>query len=316
MSAVRFSAIANLAALSALSFSLATPHAALAAKPSEPLIFSAHDNSAFDTHAFDVNKAGMVVGFYFDASYKAYGFVRSADGSYTDLKDPDAPTATFPRSINDKGVVVGQSTIDGWAQGWYYNIAKDKFQPVRVPAARATFAESINNHGVIAGYTYFYPDPTKPTYFTVSGFTLKNGTYTLYSAPGAIYTYIRSINDKGDFAGMYTEAGTYANHSFVQKADGSFTIVDAKNSINHAATIYGLSKKGDSVGTCSDASFNNWGCYYTAATGAVSEFSAGTLGSTSPWSIKYSQVVGFGYDASTGKNRGFVIRKADATGQD
>jgi hypothetical protein len=316
MRAVRFpviSSVASLAAISALALQLAFPTAALAAKPSEPLIFSAHDNPAYVTQAFDINQAGTVVGYYYDANFYAYGFLRAADGTYTDLKDPDAPTATFPRSLNDKGVVVGQSNIDGWGQGWLYNIAKGKFKPVRVPGAKSTYAEAINNHGVIAGYAYFYPDPTKPTYFTASGFLLKDGAYTLYTAPGALYTYIRSINDKGDVAGMYTDATTFASHSFVQKADGTFTIVDAKNAVNHAATIYGLSKKGDSVGTCTDANFTSWGCYYTTATGAVSEFGAGTLGSASPWAIKYSQVVGFGYDASIGKNRGFVIPKADAS---
>lgn len=305
MRTFRNTLVASLTVLSSL-LPAAMP-SAMAAVIEEPIVFSAHDNPDYDTMAYNVNKAGTVVGFYYDSNYLAYGFLRHADGSYTDIIYPQAPTGTYARAINDAGMVVGTGLIDGWMQGWIYDPSTGGFQAIEVPGAKATQVSAIDKHNTVLGFATIF---TGETTFYVTGFTWKKGKFKLFQVPNALYTYPNTLNSEGQIGGSYVDAGTYVEHTFVMDADGTVHVIDAKNRSQHAVNIFALNKHGDTVGTCADFRFTNWGCYYHAATAKVTQFKVPGLDSASPFGLDHGDITGFGYVSSTGKSQGFVIPKA------
>jgi hypothetical protein len=60
-----------------------------------------------------LNNAAAVASMYLDANYTAHGYLRTRDGNFTTIDDPDADetagdfAGTFPTSINDSGVIAG-----------------------------------------------------------------------------------------------------------------------------------------------------------------------------------------------------------------
>ena len=58
------------------------------------------------TTAWGINTAAQVVGSYDDSS-GVHGFLRSVDGSFTTIDDPNGVGNTLAYRINDAGVIVG-----------------------------------------------------------------------------------------------------------------------------------------------------------------------------------------------------------------
>jgi len=63
------------------------------------------------TSAFGINPAGVITGYYVDASNVAHGYLRARDGAFTTFDAPDAATdyngGTFAVSINPADVITG-----------------------------------------------------------------------------------------------------------------------------------------------------------------------------------------------------------------
>src|SRR5947207_15347956 len=48
------------------------------------------------TRAYGINPAGTITGFYTDNSARCHGYVRAANGTFTQIDAPDAGTGPFP----------------------------------------------------------------------------------------------------------------------------------------------------------------------------------------------------------------------------
>src|SRR5215469_5706698 len=49
------------------------------------------------TRAYAINPSGAIVGFYTDNSARCHGYVRAANGAFTQIDAPDAGTGPFPQ---------------------------------------------------------------------------------------------------------------------------------------------------------------------------------------------------------------------------
>jgi probable HAF family extracellular repeat protein len=106
------------------------------------------------------------------------GFVRSADGSFTQLDDPlSVPANTVPNAINDSGLIVGYYyDASGNIHGFIYK--QGTFTTLDFPGAMGTTLLGVNNSGAMVGA---YADAS----FALHGFLYRNGTFTTIDAPGA-----------------------------------------------------------------------------------------------------------------------------------
>lgn len=159
-----------------------------------------NDNDDY-TLAGSINASGTVAGWYVNYNanaaypiyqYLAYGFLRSADGTYTDFAVPGA-TDTYLDGLSDNGNLWGQYDVYDPAG----NLVKlDNFTDINgvfdtsvdVPGAAATYLTSINDSGQISGLFFdaagnqhsFYADPVPESSSVVSlGLLLMLGGWTV-----------------------------------------------------------------------------------------------------------------------------------------
>jgi predicted membrane protein len=64
---------------------------------------------SISTTATSINQAGVITGYYIDASRLIHGFLRAATGGITTFDVPGS-NDTFPFSINQAGVITGYYT--------------------------------------------------------------------------------------------------------------------------------------------------------------------------------------------------------------
>jgi probable HAF family extracellular repeat protein len=142
----------------------------------QPISFQA---AGAPTAAAGINDAGTVVGGVgvCAPTELCHGFVRSPDGSITELDDPLGPDQTSLRGINDSGVIVGSYTD---ASGATHGFVDDrgKFTTLDFPGSTSTYAQGINNSGTIVGW---YLDALGLGH----GFRYQHGEFTEIDAPGA-----------------------------------------------------------------------------------------------------------------------------------
>jgi uncharacterized membrane protein len=115
--------------------------------------------AALQTLALDLNDDGAITASYAEMSGKYRGFVRDADGTFTEF-DPPNSTGTFPASINSTGVAVNSSgQVTGWwsdANDLDHGFTRDtsgNSTTCDAPGAAyyGTRVASINDSGELAG---------------------------------------------------------------------------------------------------------------------------------------------------------------------
>lgn len=145
----------------------------------QPTSFDALGSSCCTTSG-GINDVGASVGnlcscgpgpFLFD------GFVRSPDGSFTELDDPlSIPANNSPTAINDSGLIVGNYIDASGYNGFVYS--RGTFTTLDVPGAFGTVLTGVNNSGAMVG-VYFNGNGG------LHGFLYRNGKFTTIDAPGA-----------------------------------------------------------------------------------------------------------------------------------
>jgi len=195
------------------------------------------------TTTTSINDRGDVVGNFGDSKGFIHGF------SYTNgvFHIIDVPGAQFTvaSGINNQGVIVGYSFFGAVAQS--YQLSGNSFTMINLPFSSDSFAFGINNSGTMVGgydngveadnYGFFgspgnfvpfgfpgFESQTLPvgvnsrkdvvgTYYDpfVSGFARIGQTFQRLNAPGAFYTFLHGINDRGMIVGSYrNRSGTHA----------------------------------------------------------------------------------------------------------
>jgi hypothetical protein len=161
--------------------------------------------------------------------------------SYESIAVPGAEQGAFQcaTSVNKSGTIVGLYTdASGNYEGW--ELIGTTFSSINVPfqGAVSTWPSNINDSGEIAG-DWFNGDSY------AQGFTLVNGTYTSINYPGAVYTDVWAVNNKGDLAGDYFDSPSGVNHGMTD-IGGVFTTLDPPGSIY--TFIQGLDDHDNAVG--------------------------------------------------------------------
>lgn len=188
------------------------------------------------TRAYAINPAGQIVGFFTDNSGSCHGFVRSPDGTFTQIDAPDAGTGPFPQGtfpseftpagINQGGAITGfyvdaNSVRHGFARSATGAITE--FDPI---GSILTNPNGIDQTGAITG---FYFDAN----FVGHGFLrAPNGAITSFDAPGADNTpgsgngtFGVGLTPAGEIEGIYVDAGGVL-HGFIRSGSGTFSTFD------------------------------------------------------------------------------------------
>jgi len=208
------------------------------------------------TLAININKSGLIQGFYIGSNYAGHGFLRDSRGNISSF-DVAGARSTFPVALNAFGTSAGYySDFNGAVHG-FRRTSAGTITTFDVAAAgtsqeQGTVAGNINRLGEIAG---FYIDSSGVNH----GFArASNGTIVTFDAFGAgsgngqgtIIPLGCCLNDNGQITGFYIDSNV-VNHGFVRGPGGAITTFDVPGSgtaggqgtspqaINSAGTIVG-----------------------------------------------------------------------------
>ncbi len=253
--------------------------------------FTTFNVANYQTYPSAVN-SGLIVGSYVtDLEPNQPGFLRSANGAFTEVLAP-AAFSVFPTAINPTGMVVG----------WYVTTRFDRDSFIRSANGSITVLtfgsiesqiNAINPAGQTTGfYSDSYtgdwigflrqPDGNTTTFtllnaagtfpFAInargqiagswrdSNFGVSNphgfirdvdGTTITIDYPGAMDTQVLGIDSRGSVAGVYSLSSS-DSHAFVRDPDGTFTTIEISDSTY--TTIVGMNPRGDIVGVFFDSS--------------------------------------------------------------
>ncbi len=158
------------------------------------------------TFGTGISQTGTTVGYFFDATSAAHGFVNS--GGYSQIDAP-AANGTFVNGVNAAGTTVGYYT-DATGMHGFIRSAGGVYTAVNVPAGvNGTVVTGINNLGEITG---FYIDASNVTH----GFVEIDGDFVTIDAPGSLeFTEVTGVNDLGEIVGEDIDAATGLVQGFV-----------------------------------------------------------------------------------------------------
>src|SRR5215472_3063929 len=188
------------------------------------------------TRAFAINPSGVITGFYSDNSGRCHGYVRAADGSFTQIDAPDAGTGPFPQGTFPSEITPMGINPAGAITGFYVDASSVQHGFVRAPngiitefdptGSIFTNPNAIDELGAITG---FYFDAN----FVGHGFLCAtDGTITSFDAPGADMTgdgngtFAVGLTPSGEIEGVYVDVKGVL-HGFVRSSQGTFTTYDA-----------------------------------------------------------------------------------------
>ena len=187
------------------------------------------------TRAYAINPSGQIVGFYSDNSARCHGYVRAANGTFTQIDAPDAGTGPFPQGTFPSEFTPAGINPAGAITGFYVDASSVQHGFVRTPGGIITEFDptgsiftnpnAIDELGEITG---FYVDASGVGH----GFLrAPNGTITSFDAPGAGTaagegTFGVSLIAGGEIEGVYVDANGVL-HGFLRSNQGTFTTFDA-----------------------------------------------------------------------------------------
>lgn len=190
------------------------------------------------TFAGSINRAGVIAGYYTDAAGTAHGFVRAANGEYTEFDAPGADlkpgdyNGTVPEAINDMGVIAGfYVDANNFSHG-FLRSHEGKFTTFDVPGVGGFGSTpiAINQEGAVVGY---YTDSTDAFHAFLRR---PNGTFATWVGPGECTgngaggcygSGALNINESGSVAGGYSDnSGNFVHHGFLRNGQGDLKTFD------------------------------------------------------------------------------------------
>ncbi len=262
-----------------------------------------------------VNDAGVVAGYYDDASYNSHGFIWQ-DGTVTSIDYPGALQTSFT-GINGYGVVSGVYTdASNNNHGFTYSLANSTWTvlpAISLPAIPGDWLWAvyqgtnlgINNHGDVIGCAshgsqalswIWHPGSRSYSYFTIPG-------------AAEATTCAQVFNNSGHVVGEMTAAYGTARGSLAFVQDGAddyqtFASTQLLSSSSFFAP-FGVNDSDTVVGTA--ASSTGLVGFIRARDGVVKLVNDTAYAQTYVTGINDHQVlVGDVYDATTGANPGFI----------
>jgi hypothetical protein len=187
------------------------------------------------TRAYAINPSGQIVGFYTDDSARCHGYVRAANGTFTQIDAPDAGTGPFPQGtfpseftpmgINPGGAITGFYVDSSSVQHGFVRASNGPISEFDPAGSILTNPNAIDQTGAITG---FYFDAN----FVGHGFLrTPDGTITSFDAPGADMTgdgngtFGVGLTPSGEIEGVFVDVEGVL-HGFVRSAQGTISTYD------------------------------------------------------------------------------------------
>jgi hypothetical protein len=103
------------------------------------------------TFAYGINDSGEIVGYYTAPGGVLHGFLRAADGTYSNIDDPNGTHGTEPQAINSEGDIAGYY-LDGVNKihGFVYLASDQSFQTIDISGG-STYIFGFNVSDQISG---------------------------------------------------------------------------------------------------------------------------------------------------------------------
>src|ERR1700731_3690881 len=188
------------------------------------------------TRAYAINPSGAIAGFYSDNTGRCHGYVRAANGTFTQIDAPDAGTGPFPQGtfpseftpmgINPAGAISGFYVDASSVQHGFVRDQHGKITEFDPPGSIFTNPNAIDAPGNITGF-YFDANFVGHAFLRDT-----NGTFTQIDAPGADSTpgsgngtFGVGLTPSGDVEGVFVDAKGVL-HGFVRSNQGTFSTFD------------------------------------------------------------------------------------------
>ncbi len=194
---------------------------------------------ASGTYLFEINNRGVAIGYCVEGALNHAVFYSVWERAWTALPDIPGYSQNQGYGINDAGVAVGDALSASASVAWSWDPAKRSYSFFSVPGSdeSTTSPSGLNDQGQIVG---FFSDAAG-----VHGFIKEHGTYTTIDAPGASYTFLNGINNRGVMQGqIYRSASTV--HGFVVSSGGIFRTLNYPGPL--MTSIVGINDHGDVCG--------------------------------------------------------------------
>jgi probable HAF family extracellular repeat protein len=183
------------------------------------------------TFAQAIDNNGQVVGYYYDSSGDAHGFLYSGGSYITVDYRPGTANQTFPESINAKRQIVGWYNDRSSDHGFLYS--GGIFTALNDPLATVnTFARAINARGQIVGY---YQNGVIGGGLVNHGFFYSGGTYTFTAAASTPPLTIHSASNPASLAAPLTAPLPWASTTGGRSWDFTTTAAFTRTVSNTAA---------------------------------------------------------------------------------
>ncbi len=245
-----------------------------------------HIPNSTAAYANGVNNAGLVTGWYTDASNATHGFTWQ-NGTLQTV-DYSGALNTYLNGVNNQGVATGYYLdVNYNAHAVTYSVSSGAWSVLPdIPNYSANEGYGINDAGVAVGQAsgrpfgtlawIWHPTSASYSYFTAPGagaastypfaindqgnvvgyfydeanfqynFLKEGDTYTIIDVPGAHDTYALGINNSGMIAGWFYSAGYYIL-GFLRTSGGVFAAVNLPGS--GETQIGGINDQGDICGS-------------------------------------------------------------------
>jgi hypothetical protein len=200
----------------------------------------------FGTESMGINIVGAITGDVTDDNGTTHGFLRSADGKFTEFIVPGASLTqgslcieggigTCPQSINDFGLIVGDYGDDNAIFHGFLRYLNGKIDTFDVQGAGTgshlgTFPTMVNDFGLVTGYDDDSNNAAHGFLRTLDG---KLVTFDISGAGTGNFqgTVPESINNLGVIAGYYVDSNDFS-HGFIRAPDGKITSFDPPGSLS------------------------------------------------------------------------------------
>jgi hypothetical protein len=278
------------------------------------------------TTPVDINLAGTITGYYFDAGYVSHDFLLTPDGHFTVFDPPgaditDAGYGSEALRINQQGAIIGFYVDEYTVYHGFLRDPRGHFTIFDAPGAdlthgdgNGTFPVSINQEGAIVGY---YIDINGAIHGFLRG---PGGTFTTFNAPGAGTssgqgTVFQDINLTGAITGYDVDAG-YVYHDFLLTPDGHFTVFDPPGAdiidAGYGSEALSINRKGAITGFYRDeyTVFHGFlrdpAGHFTTFNAPGADLTHGDDSGTFPVSINQEGAISGYYGDANGVNHGFL----------
>jgi hypothetical protein len=214
--------------------------------------------------------------------------------TFTIVDGPGAGSGgTTAFDINASGKVAGTFVDTNSARHGFLRDSAGTVTAFDGPGANGqglgTVAYGINASGTVAG-TFSDAQGLEHGFVRTPA-----GGFTIIDPPGSTHTDVRSINDSGEVAGMFFDAG--GTHGFLRGTDGTYTTIDSGFFNPHGFGVTRIDKSGNILGSITDANGVFHGFVYTAGSnGGLGVLDApgdnvGPFSGTLPMDIDLSSMV-------------------------